>query len=376
MKKALKNLLLAAAAIFISASLVSCNTDTETETEYVNVYSYTDTIYGTISSKNYYTEYRFYGKSGTTYNVSVSSTYAVYMQAGSSPSGSDYFSETYYSSSESFTPSSSGYVYVRIRSASSYSNDHSLTVSNNNGEVSLSQYASGKAYSYSISKSGTISSSSDYIIYRFYAPSSYSYYVSWENGSGAEMSVSAGSSYSSPTDYFSSYTTSGQTISPSSSGYVYIKVKPYSSYYTGSFTLTVSSDYYNISLEEYSSNDITASGSVSIHSYSSTDVANDYKIVYLTSSSDTYYSLSTTSGTTYTVQWCDSNTKNNFLNTSSYSFTDGKITAYNSSLSQLNSTDASPLFTFTATGSTTYIGVKKYSSSTSNGYCAFYVYTN
>ena len=263
MKKALKNLLLAAAAIFISASLVSCNTDTETETEYVNVYSYTDTIYGTISSKNYYTEYRFYGNSGTTYNVSVSSDYTVYMQAGSSSSGSDYFSETY-SSSKSFTPSSSGYVYI--------------------------------------------------------------------------------------------------------------KVKPYSSYYTGSFTLTVSSDYYSISLEEYSSNDITASGSVSIHSYSSTDVANDYKIVYLTSSSDTYYSLSTTSGTTYTVQWCDSDTKSNFSNTSSYSFIDGKITAYDSSLLQLNYTDTSSSFTFTATGSTTYIGVKKYSSSTSNGYCAFYVY--
>ncbi len=490
MKKFFSNLLLAIAAISFASIFTSCNNEVETETEYV--YSYTDTVYDSLSS-NYYQTYSFYGYAGTEYTVSWSdnSSYDIYVSAGNSTSDyTSYFASTSYSS-KSFTPSTTGYVYIKARNTGSYSKSYSLTVGNNKNKVSLSKESSGYDYTYNYndSVSGTISSGSDYLIYRFYAYSSSSYKVEWTNGTGAEMEVCAGSSLTYLYSYFDSTTTSGQTFSPSSSGYVYIKVQPYTSSYTGSFTLTVKSTSSSLSLSKYSDSssltynyndsasgaissssgyitysfyayssssykvewtngsgarmkvsagtsssspstyfyETTTSGqvftpsssgtvyikvqpysssytgsftltlkstssSVSLSEYassyaidtenietvyaystSSTDFS-DFTKVYLASTSEKFYELATVAGRTYTVKWCDSNTSSSFTNTSSYTLKDGVITVYDSSYIQLNTSDTNASFTFTATGSTTYIGVKKYSSSSTNGYCGFYVY--
>ena len=192
------------------------------------------------------------------------------------------------------------------------------------------------------------------------------------------MEVSAGDSSSDLTSYFSATSYTGQTLSPSSNGTVYIKVAPYTSSTTGSFTLTVKSTANSVSLTKYDSNFTTITARLG--SVASTDLT-DFTKVYF-SASDTgskNYTLDTTEGTTYTVKWCDTDTSSSFTNTSGYTFIDCKIAVYDDTdstkITEEKDTDAS--FTFTATSSTTVLSMKKYSSSSSNsGYCAFYVYSN
>ena len=87
--------------------------------------------------------------------------------------------------------------------------------------------------------------------------------------------------------------------------------------------------------------------------------------------------MDTTEGTTYTVKWCDKDTSSSFTNTSGYTFIDCIIAVYDGTDStKLNNTDTNSSFTFTATSSKTIISVERYSSTTTSGYCAFYVYSN
>ena len=127
----------------------------------------------------------------------------------------------------------------------------------------------------------------------------------------------------------------------------------------------------SVSLIKYDSNFTTSTASLG--SVASTDFT-DFTKVYFTSS-DTgrkYYTLDTVADTTYTVKWCDKDTSSSF-NT----FIDGKIAVYDGTDStKLNNTDTNSSFTFTATSSKTIISVERYSSTTTSGYCAFYVYSN
>ena len=246
---------------------------------------------GTFSSSGDYTIYSFYASYGTSYSVFwddyydgsssyyySSSSADIIVSASSSPTNFTssvyyYFSneDKGYSTGKTISPSYSGTIYLKVQP---YSSSHaagsfriavvSKTTSSINS-VSLTEYDTYSASS-SISASdvtywttGTLSSSSSYKIYSFYAYSGYTYTVFWDDhyqgstyyysSSGADVKVSASSS---PTNFTSSsycyfsdedygYST-GKTITPSSSGYIYLKVQPYStssSYPTGSFRIGV-----------------------------------------------------------------------------------------------------------------------------------------
>ena len=109
--------------------------------------------------------------------------------------------------------------------------------------------------------SGTLSSSSSYVIYRFYAYAGTTYNVSWTSSNG--VSFYYGYSATDINSYLSSYYSN--TISTSSDKYVYIEVSQNSSY-SKSFSMTVSCVNKSFSLykwEEKTENSHTVSNTIS-----------------------------------------------------------------------------------------------------------------
>ncbi len=109
--------------------------------------------------------------------------------------------------------------------------------------------------------SGTLSSSSSYVIYRFYAYAGTTYNVSWTSSNG--VSFYYGYSATDINSYLSSYYSN--TISTSSDKYVYIKVSQTSSY-SKSYSMTVSCVNKSFSLykwEEKTENSHTVSNTIS-----------------------------------------------------------------------------------------------------------------
>ncbi len=268
---------------------ISCkNSSVSLSTYKEHIYHSATAETATLERVSHYYIYKFYAHANTEYTVSwVNGSNAnMYVSAGvSTESLTDYFYQTT-TSGLTLTPKTDGYVYVKVNPVSaSTTGDVTLTVSNYAYAVSLEVEEN---YSYSDTVSASIPNSDGYYIYSFSAVSGVSYTVSWENGDNATMSVSAGSSQNSPTSYFSATTTSGQTITPSSNGTVYIKVAPQDLSSTGSFSLTVSNNSKSVTIEEVEKSVLysdTVSGTISYD--------NGYYI----------YSFSVSSGSTYTVSW-------------------------------------------------------------------------
>ena len=187
--------------------------------------------------------------------------------------------------------------------------------------------------------------SDSYIIYRFFASSRTTYKVTWTNGDGALMYVSAGTSSSNPTGEFSNRTTSGQQIYLYSSSYVYIKIMPTDEKHTGSFTISVTANpytgSYGVVLTEYTTyggtapsqgSDTTDSSSsssdsssekttsVSVSTYFSSGYT-DFQKAYVSSASTPTFSFTVENGYVYYIQTRDNDTWTEWFTTNDSSVT-------------------------------------------------------
>ena len=164
---------------------------------------------------------------------------------------------------------------------------------------------------YSDTVSGTLSSSSSYVIYRFYAYAGTTYNVSWTSSNG--VSFYYGYSATDINSYLSSYYSN--TISTSSDKYVYIEVSQTSSY-SKSYSMTVSCVNKSFSLykwEEKTENSHTVSNTIS---------NSDGYIIYK------FYSSHTA---TYNVSWTNSDGANMSVSAGDYSDYESYFSATTSS---------------------------------------------
>ena len=269
------------------------------------VTTYSDSKSATLDSWSSSKVYKFSAVANSSYTITwTNGTGAkIEVEAGTSTSRSSYFyGQT--TSGQTIKPTVSGDVYVTIKPYSSnHIGDFTLKVSSKDSSVSLTDVTG--VYTYSDSVTGTISDADGYIVYRFNALASSSYDVECTNSGSANMTVSAGNGEP-YTSYFSFLSTTANTITPTTSGYVYIKVNPTSrsAGNTGSFTLSVKSNDSPVSLSKYGEEpaNFTASASAA-----GSTVPNLYwKACSLTNGSKTYY-ITSTSSSPYYLYVCDKN---------------------------------------------------------------------
>ena len=228
------------------------------------------TVSGSFNYGNGENIYRFWADSWTSYAISWTNGSGSRVAVSVSTSSSFYSSETAFSNQTSSPISYTNsyyynqYVYIKVVPYNGYdynAGSFTLTVSTTDRsaeKISLNSYSTNSGSSSSTTSypytsgasilstywtSGTISSSSGYIIYKFYVSTSGTYYIYLDDSSGssysyidAKMYVKAGSSSFYSTD---TYTDSGYSklasVYASAGQYVYIKVMGYSSYSTGNF---------------------------------------------------------------------------------------------------------------------------------------------
>lgn len=267
------------------------------------VTTYSDSKSATLDSWSSSKVYKFSAVANSTYTITwTNGTGAkIEVEAGTSTSRSSYFyGQT--TSGQTIKPTASGDVYLTVKPYSSnHVGDFTLKVSSKDSSVSLTDVTG--VYTYSDSVTGTISDADGYIVYRFNALASSSYDVECTNSGSANMTVSAGNGEP-YTSYFYFLSTTANTITPTTSGYVYIKVNPTSSSAsnTGSFTLSVKSNDSPVALSKYGEEPATfTAGSAG------SSVPNLYwKACSLTNGSKTYY-ITPTSSSTYYLYVCDKN---------------------------------------------------------------------
>lgn len=265
--------------------------------------TYSDSKSATLDSWSSSKVYKFSAVANSTYTITwTNGTGAkIEVEAGTSTSRSSYFyGQT--TSGQTIKPTASGDVYLTVKPYSSnHVGDFTLKVSSKDSSVSLTDVTG--VYTYSDSVTGTISDADGYIVYRFNALASSSYDVECTNSGSANMTVSAGNGEP-YTSYFSFLSTTANTITPTTSGYVYIKVNPTSrsAGNTGSFTLSVKSNDSPVALSKYGEEPATfTAGSAG------SSVPNLYwKACSLPNGSKTY-NITSTSSSQYYLYVCDKN---------------------------------------------------------------------
>ena len=270
-----------------------------------NEITYSDSKSATLETWSSSKVYKFSAVANSSYTITwTNGTGAkIEVDAGTNTSRSSYFyGKT--TSGETIKPTSSEDVYITVKPySSSHIGDFTIKVSSKDSSVTLTDVTG--LYTYSDSVTGTISESNGYIVYRFNAVASSSYDVECTNSGSANMTVSAGND--APfNSYFNFLSTTVNTITPTSSGYVYIKVAPASrsASNTGSFTLSLKSNDSSVSLSKYGEEpaNFTASASAA-----GSTVPNLYwKACSLTNGSKTYY-ITSTSSSPYYLYVCDKN---------------------------------------------------------------------
>ena len=259
--------------------------------------TYSDSKSATLDSWSSSKVYKFSAVANSSYTITwTNGTGAkIDVEAGTRTSRSSYFyGQT--TSGQTIKPTASGDVYVTVKPYSSnHIGDFTLKVSSKDSSVSLIDVTG--VYTYSDSVTGTISDADGYIVYRFNAVASSSYDVECTNSGSANMTVSAGDGEP-YTSYFYFLSTIANTITPTASGYVYIKVKPTSrsASNTGSFTLSVKSNDSPVSLSKYGEEPASftagSSGSSVPNLYwKACSLSNDSKTYYITSTSSSPYYL-------------------------------------------------------------------------------------
>lgn len=194
---------------------------------------------------------------------------------------------------------------------------------------------------YSDTVSGTLSSSSSYVIYRFYAYAGTTYNVSWTSSNG--VSFYYGYSATDINSYLSSYYSN--TISTSSDKYVYIEVSQNSSY-SKSFSMTVSCVNKSFSLykwEEKTENSHTVSNTIS---------NSDGYIIYKFYSSHTAtYNVSWTNsdGANMSVSAGDDSDYESYFSATTTSGRDISVDFYNTVYIKVMPADSSSVGTFSLT---------------------------
>lgn len=265
--------------------------------------TYSDSKSATLDTWSSSKVYKFSAVANSSYTITwTNGTGAkIEVDAGTNTDRSSYFyGKT--TSGETITTTSSEDVYITVKPYSSnHTGDFTLKVSSKDSSVTLTDVTG--VYTYSDSVTGTISEANGYIVYRFYAVASSSYDVECTNSGSANMTVSAGND--APfNSYFNFLSTTANTITPTSSGYVYIKVAPtsHSESNTGSFTLYVKSNDSPVALSKYGEEPATfTAGSAG------SSVPNLYwKACSLTNGSKSYY-ITSTSSSTYYLYVCDKN---------------------------------------------------------------------
>ena len=216
---------------------------------------YLSTESDSILYTNGYKIYSFSAETNKSYTINCPTGFSI-------SAGSDNASPTSYFSSETTSqtiiPSTDETVYIKVQPNTS-TGSFSLTVTGT-ATLSLSLYESQEGSSedtcISLTPStsttwttGTLTSSTQSLIYKFYASSGSTYTIYWADsyeGKGSndtiDVKVSASTSSDFNTTLFNAVDSgynSGKTIS-NTYGYVYIKVEPYSSGTTGSFRIRVS----------------------------------------------------------------------------------------------------------------------------------------
>ena len=259
--------------------------------------TYSDSKSATLDSWSSSKVYKFSAVANSSYTITwTNGTGAkIDVEAGTRTSRSSYFyGQT--TSGQTIKPTASGDVYVTVKPYSSnHIGDFTLKVSSKDSSVSLIDVTG--VYTYSDSVTGTISDADGYIVYRFNAVASSSYDVECTNSGSANMTVSAGDGEP-YTSYFNFLSTIANTITPTASGYVYIKVNPKSrsASNTGSFTLSVKSNDSPVSLSKYGEEPASftagsAGSSVPNLYWKAYSLTNDSKTYYITSTSSSPYYL-------------------------------------------------------------------------------------
>lgn len=267
--------------------------------------TYSDSKSATLDSWSSSKVYKFSAVANSSYTITwTNGTGAkIEVEAGTSTSRSSYFyGQT--TSGQTIKPTASGDVYVTVKPYSSnHTGDFTLKVSSKDSSVTLTDVTG--LYTYSDSVTGTILDANGYIVYRFNAVASSSYDVECTNSESANMTVSAGND--APfNSYFNFLSATANTITPTSSGYVYIKVAPTSrsESNTGSFTLSVKSNDSPVSLSKYGEEPATFTASASA---SGSTVPNLYWKKCSITNSKTYYITTPNANTTYYLYVCDKN---------------------------------------------------------------------
>ncbi|MBR1402550.1 MAG: hypothetical protein IJ558_14110 [Treponema sp.] len=290
-----------------------------------------------LYSATEYDIFYFYASSGTTYRVFWDdysdggnyyySSYGADVRVTASTSPDDFDSSNYvfsscsqadtgYSIGKKISVSSSGYVYLKVYPSSITSHatgSYRIAVTTESSYTSLSYVG---PYSNAVSATdvaewtdGSLSSSSDYKTYRFYATSGNTYTVFWQDyydkystaNVTADVSVSASSSSS---VYFTSNDSgysSPHPIVPDSSEYIYLTVNSagsYSSRSSGSFKIAVISgvtklEVIPVTITEYA--DMITAANVTEWTNGSLSLSGEYYI----------YQFDATAGSSYTVFWDD-----------------------------------------------------------------------
>ncbi|MBR1402620.1 MAG: hypothetical protein IJ558_00410 [Treponema sp.] len=249
-----------------------------------------------------------------------------------------------------------------------------------------SSNSSSSSSSSSTAVTGTLLYSDSYIIYRFYASSRTTYNVTWTNGDGALMYVSAGTSSSNPTDEFGKATTSGKSIYLYSSSYVYIKVMPTDESHTGSFSLSVTANpytgSYGVVLTEYTTYGGTAPTipepspvtAVSVSSYFS-NAFSDFTNTYVSSSDSKTYSFVVESGYVYYFVMRDSDEYIAWFSENGYTATDATYALYDSTGDVVGTVDDSDFYYLHPESYGTYTLTVSLSPSTKTaGYALFRIF--
>ncbi len=363
------------------------------------------------SGQTYYIEYiDNSSKSGTTFSSSYylgSGKFRVQTPSGEAKSlsgYSSYSSEYVYgdgssTSSYYFTATETGTYTISIRPRYSYSTFSST--------VYIRVYSTSSSSGTPITTTangwtvGNIASSYGYIIYSFNASSytNYSVYMDdYYGGSGSytlDAKISAGTSSSSPTSYFSSVDScysSPRTLYTSylSSGTVYIKVEPYSSG-TGTFAIKVQTSSGTIvPLTVYSSYGTNSGGSsstLSTTSYQYSNDINDFTVVYLTAGSSKTYTFYMTSSYYFYLDIAESDESQWLKNNGYSSAASTTFTMYDSSNNFVGNGSGSSLWRLTAgtngywsitiTASTSgYVALRMYKRSTSSSASSATVYSS
>ena len=224
---------------------VSGKTQIKLEQDSIKIYS--ATLQGTFTRKDEddYKVYSFYAEEKETYKISwtceddeavkVSAKGTYYGWTGST--NYDYFSDEMYSS-KTITPERSQYIFITVKPSDASNASFSLTVSCTSSIDGISLLLDKSVTNKILTLNFTLPEN-HYYTYRtekFYATAGRTYTINWNNTSN--VSVSAGTSSSSLTDYFSENTSGSYSITPDTSGYVYVRLTNTGGSNTGSVTLS------------------------------------------------------------------------------------------------------------------------------------------